>query len=761
MPRTLRRFALSFILLGAATGCDDDPTDGTGTTSTSTSTSSGGGSGGAGGGGYAGPCTALSVGETSIFFGTVSRFAVEAPVSPVLPDLTKTRLQIELYEDDGSMTLGPLVPGTFSFATAPDDDYGTCQHCLILVGSDLGGQPKRAFYAKNGTMTLDKLDALDFTVAAGSVAKAELVEVIQNPDFTWEEKPGGACFYVDRWDFDTTVVHGGKCDSAEQCPNEVQQICDPSTGKCGEGQCSLTFDPPFCADGEVCLSQLFPPEGEVAGPAIGACYTTCDASSPASCGDGLLCRPLGPTQDLGICLKRGDAKTGEACVPADTSTGCEGAAVCNGEPGVCAPICAYLTETSGCPSNTFCALSNLCEPASHGDAAPIGGTCSAASPFYANCGVEGDAFRGLCMNFFPADPELVCERLCRTDAPDCPPNETCLALFSNTAVGICHPTPVCGDGEVDVIGGEICDDANTSNGDACSSDCLTPDLGALCSVAEPISAGAVVSGDTTGEPTGYPSACDPFIATPMKTYSFLPPGPGRVTVKLTSAADLGVSVLADCADGASELKCQNAFGDDTVVVQLASAPQKPLLLGVRGGYPLAVGPFGLSLDFTPQVCGDHVVAGAEACDDGNTNGGDGCAADCTSIEWAAVCAALPTLPLGASTPGMTGDDVFDLSGVCSSFYGGGGEKAYAFTAPQAGKLALTLTQPADDFTIYVEDGCGPADTQPFVACSNFAQIGSNEHVEVELASGQTVTVIVDGFGVDDAGAFSLTASFGP
>ena len=36
-----------------------------------------------------------------------------------------------------------------AFATAPDDNYGTCQHCALLVAYDNFGAPKRAFYPKN------------------------------------------------------------------------------------------------------------------------------------------------------------------------------------------------------------------------------------------------------------------------------------------------------------------------------------------------------------------------------------------------------------------------------------------------------------------------------------------------------------------------------------------------------------------------------------------------------------------------------------
>ena len=34
-----------------------------------------------------------------------------------------------------------------------------------------------------------------------------------------------------------------------------------------------------------------------------------------------------------------------------------------------------------------------------------------------------------------------------------------------------------------------------------------------------------------------------------------------------------------------------------------------------------------------DVCGDGIRAATEACDDGNTVGGDGCSADCQKVEF--------------------------------------------------------------------------------------------------------------------------------
>jgi len=44
------------------------------------------------------------------------------------------------------------------------------------------------------------------------------------------------------------------------------------------------------------------------------------------------------------------------------------------------------------------------------------------------------------------------------------------------------------------------------------------------------------------------------------------------------------------------------------------------------------GPSACRLDCTIPRCGDGIIDGGEACDDGNTVGGDGCSADCHSLH---------------------------------------------------------------------------------------------------------------------------------
>ncbi|RYZ59948.1 MAG: hypothetical protein EOP08_15015, partial [Proteobacteria bacterium] len=295
-------------------------------------------------------CPLLELGDTSIDIDSIARVGLQAPVTPMLEGLSRTRLTMELYDDDGSGALPLLETGSYLFTTPPDDNYGTCQHCVLLVGSDRSGAPKRAFYAKSGTFELSQLDPEDRTTIVGRVRDVTLREVGQRDDLTWFDVPGGACFRVADWAFDTRKVNGGACEGVEQCPNEVLQICDPHTATCSDPQCSLTGDPPYCLDGEVCLSQLVGFEESPRGPATGACYGTCEPGNPASCEDGETCRVLGPTQTLGICQRLGSGAPGSACVARDVTTGCVAGYVCEGTPGECAKTCTFLSPTGGCES---------------------------------------------------------------------------------------------------------------------------------------------------------------------------------------------------------------------------------------------------------------------------------------------------------------------------------------------------------------------------------------------------------------------------
>ena len=703
-------------------------------------------------------CPLLTLGDTSIDTDSVARVGLQAPVTPALVGLAETRLTLELYEDDGTGSLPALGTGSFGFATAPDDNYGTCQHCVLLVGSDRLGAPKRAFYAKSGTVELTGLDEGDRTLIVGRVRDVTLREVGQNEDLTWFDLPGGSCFRLADWTFDTRKVNGGACEGVEQCPNELSQICDPNNGTCSDMQCSLTGDPPYCLDGEVCLSQLVGFDESPRGPAIGACYGTCNPQNPTTCAANEACRVLGPTQTLGICQRVGTGAAGSPCTVRDVTTGCVDGFVCEGIPGECARTCTFLTPSSGCDAGRACGLGNVCERPDAGDSTAIGATCNPSSPVLLECGIEGDAFRGLCFSFYDTPP--TCQRVCRMSAPACTGADVCVPAFENPDVGVCRLPAVCGDEIVDAIGGEICDDGNQIVGDGCAADCRSVELGALCRNVPALPLDVSVPGSTVDGPSGFPSSCDPYVATRVAIRSFVPPSSGRLHVELTSAANLGLSLYGPCADDTTERRCRSVAELDVLDLDVSSTDQ--VLVLVRGADPETAGDFVLRASFIPAVCGDGQVVGQEVCDDGNLVDGDGCNADCSAVDYAVVCAALPTLILGTN-PGSTaaGTKYFDTTGSCGYVNGAGRERSYRFAAPSAGTLSLTLTQPSADFVLAAYDGCSKPSEATFLACSNFAFPGTNEETTATLVKGQLVTVIVQGSTDTDAGEYVLSASFAP
>ncbi len=732
-----------------------------------TASTGGGGTGGSdaqgtgGGGAPPGECQVLTALDTSVELYTYASFAVAARVDHPIDGYAKTRLNLELYPAGEE----PPAAGTYDLSMAPDDSYATCEHCILMVAYDEAGQPRRAFFQESGTMTVTKYDSDDWFVAAGEVSDVRLVEVTQNADLSWNVVPGGLCFDLPTWSFDTTPVDGGACQTNEDCPNEGMQVCDVDSKTCAGFQCSLFGDPPVCDAGYQCMSQYgFLIDREEAGPAGGACYEGCTpdgAGQSASCGStSATCFALDSTQTYGICLENGGPAIGEACTPSDVATGCAQGAICTGEPPSCQAICDYLTPTPECPNGTYCSILNLCEPLGIGDVAPVGQTCAPGTPTLTDCGPEGDAFRGLCFRLFESEPDAVCHRTCRTAEPDCPGGLECIGVFTNTEVGICADPGSCGDGILDLLGAEVCDDGNTTSGDGCSGDCSTPELAPLCAMATPLVPGEPIVDSNEGGITGYTSLCDPFIANPTKTYSFLPPAPGELTLHLTSVPDLGVSVLADCLDTASEIDCRMDEADDILHINFPTVPAQPILVVVRGYTPLETGFFLLQSEFVVATCGDGLIGGTEACDDGNTASNDGCNADCSAVEWPIVCGALPVVEAGDVVQGNLDDGTafFDLSELCS--YESGRERAYTFVAPSNGTLTVQATG-EDNISVFIRDDCGAIDDQTQLHCSNFAWEGQTEISSTTLVAGQEVTIIVDAFTREGAGAFTMNVSFAP
>ncbi len=168
---------------------------------------------------------------------------------------------------------------------------------------------------------------------------------------------------------------------------------------------------------------------------------------------------------------------------------------------------------------------------------------------------------------------------------------------------------------------------NDEDGDA---DCGDTDCAERCAdpCADPpeVPDAGWVIGDTTGRPDLIRASCGerPDLSGPESTYRYVAATDGVLDVRLaSSAADLRLSIWNGCGTGAVEIVC----ADDGTASTPVGADDE-LFLVVDGVEPGAFGPFYLEVSTRPVVCGDALLDGAEECDDGGIEPGDGCDAGC-------------------------------------------------------------------------------------------------------------------------------------
>jgi hypothetical protein len=169
----------------------------------------------------------------------------------------------------------------------------------------------------------------------------------------------------------------------------------------------------------------------------GACYHACIPFT-SSCGAGQDCLSLAGDDSIGACFATGTVKTGDACTPSDTASGCQPGDACILDQGstVCRQRCNYFASSPGCNVAERCAYGGVCS-AESGDSAAIGQACSSSSQSGERCGNDGKAWRGAC-----SGPGAACVKVCRTSKNDCPAGQACLDT-AEPGVGVCGAPQGC------------------------------------------------------------------------------------------------------------------------------------------------------------------------------------------------------------------------------------------------------------------------------------------------------------------------------
>ena len=220
-------------------------------------------------------------------------------------------------------------------------------------------------------------------------------------------------------------------------------------------------------------------------------------------------------------------------------------------------------------------------------------------------------------NALPGDG---CSGLCRKE-----PNSTC-----PTPGQLCVSTVVCGDGQL--TGAEACDDNNVTAGDGCSADCFSVEIGYACptpgqacvKTTTPAVCGNSLVEATENCDDGNAKSADGCSSACQIESGYTCPSPGSLchliqycsdgTLNGTEQCDDGNLKPGDCCDGNCHLEPNCAC----VTPQPPQSPPKQVCSST-------------------MVCGDGKRTGTEACDDANTKSGDGCSADCTTVEAGFTC----------------------------------------------------------------------------------------------------------------------------
>ncbi len=346
---------------------------------------------------------------------------------------------------------------------------------------------------------------------------------------------------------------------------------------------------------------------------------------------------------------------------------------------------------------------------------------------------------------------------------------------------------VCGNGVLD--GGETCDDGNTTSGDGCDSTCKVETVtGDNCTNAQELTpvagTGGTYSVKRTGSTVGLTDDVNRCggtgIRQPDAVYTVTAPVDGWMDVTLNRNAYLNLEIATACNLGTSttgRVTCQTAADGrlpEKYGMAVRAGTQYWLFVDAGVNNASGVGSYLLDVQFRPQTCGNDVIEGTEACDDGNTNNGDGCTSTCTlepTPTEGNTCATAATFALAETSTGSgvwAGTVTSGTTNLTSNHSSAppcgatnGKDAWYKIVAPRAGVLIAKVGDTLWDVSLNARPGSCTTTTGTstnFITCSNVTPRG-NEQIAFAVEEGSTYYVIVDGS--TKSGAFTLDISVGP
>ncbi|MBI5534807.1 MAG: hypothetical protein HY898_18925 [Deltaproteobacteria bacterium] len=162
------------------------------------------------------------------FFGVAIYTALKNTGDPSYEDAVGIRLRTG-YGYLDNIPPYDQVPGTFDLGDPLENDYRTCRHCVFALVDVSGDHIQHLYLAVAGTLTLTSVN-IDTGEAVGTVSSAVLQEIEATGYYEWAgPMAGGPCRSIPQLAFDTRAVPGGKCVTAEDCPNAQLLSCEAGT----------------------------------------------------------------------------------------------------------------------------------------------------------------------------------------------------------------------------------------------------------------------------------------------------------------------------------------------------------------------------------------------------------------------------------------------------------------------------------------------------------------------------------------------------
>jgi len=227
--------------------------------------------------------------------------------------------------------------------------------------------------------------------------------------------------------------------------------------------------------GNTCPADVFEPAATVCRPAAGSCDVaeSCPGTAPHICPPDTLVAPATECRpSAGACdLAESCTGTGPIC-PLDAKS----TAVCRASAGGCDPAESCDGVGDDCPGDVISPAATVCRMTA-GDC-DIAETCDGASP---SCPADGFVAAGVECRAAAGQCDVA--ESCPGGAAACPPDgfkpngtpcdDSMACTVNDMCVsGMCEADPMnCGDGTLQEVCGEECDDGNTTAGDGCSATC--------------------------------------------------------------------------------------------------------------------------------------------------------------------------------------------------------------------------------------------------------------------------------------------------